>query len=202
MTDDSQTAVRRTLQFDLQALLWLVVTIGLCLAFLRGYGGRVVTQGVAVIACAVGLGVGVGWYRRSSVDVVYWSVMGAVVAFMSVTGVTLPHWSAWYFWIITGMFTGAVIALVADDHPRTTIAAGIATSTIIIFVHALLVYQDTGEVLVYDVICAALAGGIFAEIVVICRWLEKKQVLRRDTSAAILTLLVLAANCVDRHWAP
>jgi hypothetical protein len=201
MVTTQDAPVKRTFQFDVQSLVWLMVTIGFCLSFLRSFGIEIVVEGIAVIASAALLGLVIGLPRRRAADVVYWSILGAIVAFMSVVGAFLPHWSARYAWVVAGALSGAMIGSVSEDRRLVTIVVGTIAATIIIGLHAAFLYSKTGQVLAFDVICAALAGMIFGSIVVVFRWFEERNILRRDSSATILMLLVVIANYVDRYLA-
>ena len=148
------TAHRGPFQFDLQSLFWLTVTVSLALAFLRQLGRSVVVEGVAVIGAAAGIGLCTGLVRKRIGDVVYWSVLAAAFAFMSVVHVTFAHGTTRYAWVVVGIVTGSAIGCVSEERVWRPIVIGGLTASLTMGIYAAALHWTARGWITFDLLCA------------------------------------------------
>ncbi len=107
-------AEQKPLQFDMQSLLWLTVTVSIALMYLRPYGQQAMLEAASVIALAAVSRVVVGTMQGRIGDVLYWSVLGAAFAFISTVTGHLAHWTTPYAWAGVGIVTGCAVGSLSN----------------------------------------------------------------------------------------
>ena len=189
---------RRPLQFDLNTLLWLMVTIGIALTYLRQFGVEAILRGVLVVSGSLLVAAPVGLLARRLGDTLFWAVLGAAFAYTSTVGVPVQHWSASYAWAAVGATTGTAIGAWAAARPLHTMLVGGVVGLATLGSYGLGLFLSLRVVITFDLVCAPLAGALFGALVEVFFWLERRASLRRYLTAAALMLFVAIGNYLAR----
>jgi hypothetical protein len=189
-------------QFDLQSLLWLTVTIGLALAYLRPLGHRVVLQAWVVIACAAFAALLVGTMRGRIGDVLYWSVLASAFAFISAIQTRLAHWTTPFAWAGLGAVTACAVTGNYTSRWLRPVAMGALAAGVVMGLYTAFLYRFTGTFDWFDLACCVPLGALFGLLVSFLKRLETLSTLRYDATATVLMAATVCGNCLSRLVAP
>lgn len=185
-------------QFDTRTIFWLMVAIGLALTYLRSFGSEIIVQAVLAMGGSAVVAIAVGWFFKRIADSLYWSVLGTVFAFMSAVGVVDYHLA----WAAVGAVSGATIGSLASGRPVRTMIAGGAAGGVVLGIYAMVPSWPKGQLFLFDVISAVVAGALFGALVEVFFWLEARSTLPRYISATVLMLSVCVGNFLAQRFIP
>jgi hypothetical protein len=186
----------------MQSLLWLTATVGLALMYLRPAGREGLICAALVVVGSGMLGVVVGSLVGRLGVVLYWSVLGAMFAFISTVGGRLIHETAPFAWAALGAGTGCVVSSMQDARWWRCMLAGAAVAGMAMSLYALALQLSIGRVDRFDLACSVPIGALFGLLVVAIRRVELRSSLRYDALATLLTAAVVAGNQLSRLVAP
>jgi hypothetical protein len=184
----------RPFQFGLQAALAVTLLLALLFGYLRPYGaGAVATCGLVVLIAALVGGLG-GAVAGKNLDPMFWSVIGAVFAYLAVVGFALYHWSSQYVWPLVGMVAGTTVGAIGQGRPVRRMAFGSLAATAVFAIYMLLLFGLNPD-LGYELLCAALGGALLGLLVEIVERFE------RTTSIPRYLLAVgFVVAAILGHW--
>jgi len=189
---------RLTTQFRISSLLWLMVTSGAALGYLRLFELETFLGALCVVIGGILVGVTVGTATENPRDSLYWAVYGALFAFLFAINTALPHWTYPYAWAGVGAVAGAHGGAVKRSNLWRALARGLGAATFLMLVYTLVIAQYGGDFLFFDILCAAISGALLIAIAQAADWFQRRKLLSRDSVAAGLMLSVILINFVAR----
>jgi hypothetical protein len=190
-------------QFTLPTLFWLMLIIGIALAYLRLFGMQACLLGLVVVGLGLAAGAAMGLVARRPADAVYWSLLGAFFAYVCTQGVSIPHWSAHLAWGAVGAAAGAGTGVLPAGRPLLRMLIGGLMGGLVVVPYCAGYFFWRGEWLP-DLFVAPLAGALLGAVIEGCTWLEHRwpSPHARHVCAACLMLLVMAANLTASRYVP
>jgi hypothetical protein len=95
-------------QFTIRSLLWLMVTVGMVLAFVRPAESQLLFYAVIAGILGVVLAVILGRPRRRAVEAIYWSLLSLSLALICLAGVNGDFREPLPAWVVVGAIVGAI----------------------------------------------------------------------------------------------
>ena len=181
--------------------MWLMMSIGVTLAYLRIFHISESVMGLAAVAIGlfVGSSAGIAYGRVGSST--YWALVGALSAFLCAVGQPIYHPSFLFGWMLVGASAGAISAVLGPSKPLRSILiaslAGVGILSGFVFGFVGLVAEA-----LLEVACAGIAGGLLSAVVQVTYWLERRGDLPRYVSTTGLLLAVIVGNLVARFLIP
>src|SRR5262245_21347188 len=102
------------LQFSIQAVLWIIFTLAMVLAYVRTADLPSLRMGAVYLA----LGLVVGWAAGRLVDALFWALLNSMLAYLSVLGGSPPNAAVAYGW---GVVAAACGSLCGVRKPRSVL---------------------------------------------------------------------------------
>ncbi|HUT88483.1 MAG TPA: hypothetical protein VMY37_03245 [Thermoguttaceae bacterium] len=184
----------KRLQFGLSSMLATALMLALLFGYLRPFGpDAVAVCGLVVLVAALVGGIA-GAVAGRNPDTLFWSVIGAVFAYLAVVGFALYHWSSAYIWPLVGMAAGTTVGAFGQGRPVRRMAFGSLAATAVFASYVLLLFGLNPD-LGYELLCAVLGGALLGLVAEIAERFEKRTAIPRYVLA---TALVVAA--ILGHW--
>jgi hypothetical protein len=192
VTTPSRSANRP--QFGISAMLWTTFAVALALGYLRQVASpNMIGSAAIVMATAVVVGGLIGWPVGRIGDAMYWAVVIAAAAFLSVAGDPAAPAIFRYAWSMVGIMAGAACGAVAPRQLWRRIffgavagGVGMAACSMAMPVHDL--------EWAFDLICAPIVGGLVALLIELILWLERERYSPRYITASWLLCAVIVGN--------
>ena len=187
-------------QFNLSSMFFVTLNVGMVLAYVRAYQPDRVADLIGVFVAAVVVGGMAGSVKRRFAEPLYWSVLLACFAVVSVVDrvVFEPH--GCFAWGLVGALVGSLVATL----PRKCVlkamllSAIAATATILAFAVESFALGN-GISAIYDAIVAPIVGALSASFIEGVYWIEARYAIRRVWLTTVLLALVIGANMFE-HW--
>jgi hypothetical protein len=180
-------------QFTVGSLLWLMVTVGMCLAYARPFGPPAMTLVLAAPVGAVVVGsCFAAWYGSKAA--IYWAVVAALLGCVCVIPAHLSPLT-FTFWPCVGGVAGAYCGACRPQITIWTVmgAIGIGILSIALFMSPL--QMDNKEFLL-DAAGAPAVCLALAVLIRLVEWLRTTYGTSRDAWAAGLVFAVIGGNLV------
>jgi len=175
-------------------MLATALMLALLFGYLRPFGpDAVAVCGLVVLVAALVGGIA-GAVAGRNPDTLFWSVIGAVFAYLAVVGFALYHWSSAYIWPLVGMAAGTTVGAFGQGRPVRRMAFGSLAATAVFASYVLLLFGLNPD-LGYELLCAVLGGALLGLVAEIAERFEKRTAIPRYVLA---TALVVAA--ILGHW--
>jgi hypothetical protein len=97
---------RAKLQFNTQAIFWLMLTLGMTLAYVRGIDVAGLQMGLMLAAVAFAAGGAIGLAAGKLADGLFWALLITLLAYLSVLGGKVPSQQVAYGWASSGPSAG------------------------------------------------------------------------------------------------
>lgn len=179
-------------QFTIRSLFWLMITLGMVLAFVRPADGRYLP--IALITGLVGIGWAalVGWKSSRIVESVYWGLLAmslAVICLAGQTGVARPQMIGWP---AVGVAVGAIAGAGRPGtlHFKLPACVLVGTTLISTFIG---IYGTLATDWV-DIALAAVVAAMVAIFSEVFAWARNRYHTSYGAWAASLVLAVILGN--------
>lgn len=199
-THAAEQTVQSPPQFTLSCVLWLTVAVSMVLAYLRMFDTVEMWNGLVAIGIGLAIGDIVGTAVRRLADTIYWSLLGALFAFICTAGYTLFHPSFHYGWVLVGAATGACGGARTPGRPVIRVLVGGFIGGAVLGAFALAFTQVGASLL--EVACAVIAGALLAAVIEIIYLTERRKGLPRYVTATGLLFAVIAGNVTAKFILP
>ena len=181
-------------QFGLRAIFWIVLVIGIALAYLRNIGPpRVILMGAIIVITAVIVGAVIGWCAGRVRNSMYWAVLISAAAFLSVAGERAYGPMFLIAWSAVGMSSGACCGCIAQGKllRRMLVGSLSAAGTMLVFSAGL---SSSAPEVLFDFACAPIVGALVGLLIEIILWLESEDFAPRYITASWLLCAVVIGN--------
>lgn len=192
--DTTPTTSATRSQFGISAMLWATFAVALALGYLRQFDSPdVFVSGAIVLATAVLVGGLIGWPVGRIGDSMYWAVVIAAAAFLSVAGELAAPLAFRYAWSSVGMMAGAACGAIAPRQlvRRVMIGAAAGGGAMLVCSTAMPVRDLEWW---FDLICAPMVGALVAVLIELIFWLERQSYAPRYITASWLLCAVIVGN--------
>ncbi len=203
-THAAEQPVQTRPQFTISCLLWLMVAASLVLAYLRMFDRDEMLSGLVAIGIGLAVGGFVGAVVRRLADTMYWSLLGALFAFVCTAGYDLLFlFHPWlhYGWMLIGAAAGACGGARTPGRPAISMLAGGFVGGAVLGTFALVFTQAPSD-FVLEVAFAAIVGAMLAAVIEIIYWVERRNDLPRYVTATGLLFAVIAGNVTAKFVLP
>lgn len=178
-------------QFTIRSLLWLMITLGMVLAFVRLADARLLVLALASGACGMVLAAIAGWKAGRVYESAYWALLSMLLAVICLVGqpyVTLRQMAAWpVFGVVVGSLVGAIPPGRWKQKVPLAVTFGCAVMQLFFFWDLRL--EDVG-----DVVLAAVVAGVLAILSEIFAWARARYRTSYGAWAAALVVAVILGN--------
>jgi hypothetical protein len=191
-------------QFGLQAFLWMFVVVAVFLSYIRMFGPLAVAHFGFVATLALLLGGLIGWLSGRFSAAVFWSGIGVVGGYLAVVHTCLNHKSDEYVWPLSAGLVGATAAACGDGNVKRRMICCSLVWLGLVSIYEIPCFGFQRE-LIFDPICATLAGALAGLGVDLASRFEKYTSIPRHIFALGLILLAIAGHsltmwCFPKLW--
>ena len=200
--DDSRSMdsnlTSRGLRFSIASIMCTTGTFAVLLTYLKLYQPAEFLKGLGIVVAVGVAGVVPGIYFRRGFEVAYWSVLGAMTAFLCAVGQPLAHESFQYAWPLVGASTAVTAVLLDSLRLSARMLLGAAIGLTVLAVFSLM---PTGAANPWtEVVCGPVAGAIMVGVVWVLETLRIWRSYSRSVLVFALAVGVIGGNVVGR-WA-
>ena len=156
--------------------------------------GESVGKFALVATAAIVLGGLIGWAAGRFSAAVFWSGIGVVAGYLAIVHASLYHWTNEYAWPLSGGLVGATAAVCGDGHVKRRMFWCAAVWLGLVSIYELSFFGFKRD-LMFDPICAAIAGALFGLGIDLATRFEKWSSIPRHFFALGLILIGIAG-----HW--
>lgn len=170
------------LRFSIASVMCTTGTFAVLLTYLKLFEPTEFLMGLKVVLAVSVVGILLGAYFNRMLDAAYWSVLGAMTAFLCAVGEPLTHESFQYAWPLVGALTAA-IAVLMDKHPLfLRMGVGASIGLLVLGAFAFLPPHSGAANMWMEVVCGPVAGAIMVGVV----WVLEKLRTWRGYSRSVL----------------
>jgi hypothetical protein len=181
------------LQFSTRAVLWIMLTLGMALAYVRTADAKSLETGAVYAALGLVAGCLIGWVSGKLADALFWSLLITLLAYLSVFE-RVTHEAVAYGWGAVGALCGGVCGVRKPKGPVVgALVSGLLGLAAMAGCVAFYRQPMTAEVS-FDVASAGVVGVLLRVLVELVGWFESQSRQPRSIIAAWLTLSVIVGN--------
>ena len=189
-------------QFTIRSLMWLTITVGMVLAFVRPANQRLLPIALGAALAGVVLGALAGWRFHRVGESIYWSLLSMSLAAICIAG--QPHLGTVGMvqligWPLVGALAGAFAGALPTAWIRRKLAACIAAGVLPLV--ALTSVRPTLEQW-GDVALAVVVSAVLALLSEVFAWARARYRTSYGAWAASLVLAVILGNWGAAWFAP
>ena len=175
------------------------VSLGILVTYMKLHETHEFLMGLSVVATVSATGIGLGlWFGRIS-EAMFWSVLGALTAFLCAVGEPLTHPSFQYAWPMVGALTAATAVMLDRHSLLTRMIVGAVLGSLVLGLFSLLPRGVHPRQAWIEIACGPVAGAIMVGVVWILETLRSWRNYSRSMLTMALTIGVIGGNAFGRY---
>lgn len=190
------------IRFGIGSVMCTTASIAILLTYVKLFEPNEFLMGLTTVLFVSLMGVALGAFFHRTADAAFWSVMGAMTAFLCAVGEPLTHESFQYAWPMVGALAAATTILL-DRFPLTLrMVVGACIGCVVLGLFSLLPSPLAASSAWIEVACGPIAGVIMVGVVWILETVRVWRNYSRSMMVLALAIGVIGGNVFGRwvNW--
>ena len=185
-------------RFSIASVMYMTATCAILLTYLKFFEPAEFMLGLTVMICVLVGGAVLGSVFQRTTEASFWSLLGAMTAFLCAIGEPLTHDAFQIAWPLVGALAAASAVLFDQQRLFTRMVIGAVIGVVVLGVFSLIPSQMGASNVWIEVVCGPVAGAIMVGVVWVLEALRRRGCYPRSGLILALTAGVIGGNVFGR----